>query len=112
MPNRATLVPEQPTDVTVYLVLDDFGKYGRAWRESDENDADERTVIEHLITGQYEKPVRIVAFNTAEGWARDVTEDIAKALVDEARKSRRQLSAPARAFYEWHIGKDVPADVA
>ena len=42
----------------------------------------------------------------------DVTEDIARALVVEARKSRRQLSAPARAFYEWHIGEDVPVDVA
>ena len=33
-----------------------------------------------------------MTFNTAEGWARDVTEDIARALLDEARKSRRQLS--------------------
>ena len=31
MPNRATLVPDLPKDVTVYLVLDEFGKYGRAW---------------------------------------------------------------------------------
>ena len=49
MPNRATLVPDLPKDVMVYLVLDDFGKHGRAWRESDENDADERTVIENLL---------------------------------------------------------------
>ena len=27
----ATLVPDQPADVTVYMVLDDFGKYDRAW---------------------------------------------------------------------------------
>jgi hypothetical protein len=33
-----------------------------------------------LLDGQYESPVRIVAFNTAEGWSRDVTVDIADEL--------------------------------
>jgi hypothetical protein len=33
-----------------------------------------------LLDGQYEDPVRIVAFNTAEGWSRDVTVDIADEL--------------------------------
>jgi hypothetical protein len=35
-----------------------------------------------LLDDQYENPVRIVAFNTAEGWSRDVTLDIA----DEPRR--------------------------
>jgi hypothetical protein len=33
-----------------------------------------------LLDGQYENPVRIVAFNTSEGWSRDVTVDIADEL--------------------------------
>ena len=33
-----------------------------------------------MLDGQYEDPVRIVAFNTAEGWSRDVTVDIADEL--------------------------------
>jgi hypothetical protein len=33
-----------------------------------------------LLEGQYGEPVRIVAFNTAEGWSRDVTLDIADEL--------------------------------
>jgi hypothetical protein len=32
------------------------------------------------MEGQYSHPVRIVAFNTAEGWSRDVTVDIADEL--------------------------------
>jgi hypothetical protein len=32
------------------------------------------------MDGQYGHPVRIVAFNTAEGWSRDVTKDIADEL--------------------------------
>ncbi|WP_024516096.1 hypothetical protein [Bradyrhizobium sp. Tv2a-2] len=63
-----------------YLVLDNFGQLGRAWRETDEESADRETVIRDLLTGEYESPVRIVAFNTAEGWSRDVTLDIADEL--------------------------------
>jgi hypothetical protein len=66
-----------PSDGTVHLVLDDFGRFGRAWRETDEGEAGRQTVITNLLAGQYERPLRIVAFDAAEGWARDVTAEIA-----------------------------------
>src|SRR5436190_5930463 len=65
-----------------YLVLDDFGRIGRAWRETAEEATDRETVIRNLIAGEYSNPIRIVGFNTAEGWSRDVTVDIA----DEVRR--------------------------
>jgi hypothetical protein len=34
------------------------------------------------MDGQYSRPARVIAFNTAEGWSRDVTVDIA----DEMRR--------------------------
>jgi hypothetical protein len=37
-------------------------------------------MVRNLIEGQYESPVRIVAFNTAEGWSRGVTVEIADEL--------------------------------
>jgi len=52
----------------VYLVLDDFGSLGRVWRETDEAGTNGATLVRNLLEGQYENPVRIVAFNTAEGW--------------------------------------------
>ena len=62
-------------------MLDDFGaQLGRAWREIDEEDTDRGTLIRNLMDGQYGHPARIVAFNTAEGWSRDVTMDIADEL--------------------------------
>jgi hypothetical protein len=67
-------------DQDTYLVLDDFGRLGRAWRETDEAGASRSTLVRNLLDGQYENPVRIVAFNTAEGWSRDVTVDIADEL--------------------------------
>ena len=58
-------------DDTVYLVLEDFGKFGQAYRETDPKQADRKTMMSNLLSGQYERPVRIVAFSTAQGWARD-----------------------------------------
>ena len=76
MPAHDNISPSG-SDGTVYLVLDDFGRFGRAWRETDEGEADRQTVIANLLSGQYERPLRIVAFDAAEGWARDVTAEIA-----------------------------------
>jgi hypothetical protein len=68
-------------DQDTYLVLDDFGgNLGRAWRETAEGDANREMLIRDLMDGQYSRPARIIAFNTAEGWSRDVTVDIADEL--------------------------------
>jgi hypothetical protein len=77
-PSTAPHGPDQDT----YLVLDDFGQTGQAWRETNVNAADRETVIRNLLAGEYSDPVRIVAFNTTEGWSRDVTVDVA----DEVRR--------------------------
>lgn len=44
------------TDQTVYIVLEDFGRLGRAYRETDEDRADLETVISDLLSGQYSNP--------------------------------------------------------
>jgi hypothetical protein len=45
-PQNTNLAPEPPSDVTVHIVLDDFGKSGRAYRETAEEAADFNTVID------------------------------------------------------------------
>jgi len=87
MSRSPSIVPEEDT----YLVLDDFGPLGRAWRETDEAGATRTTLVRNLLDGQYEDPVRIIAFNTAEGWSRDVTVEIA----DEVRRRFIENDAPA-----------------
>jgi hypothetical protein len=80
-------------------VLNDFGQLDRAYVETDEAAADEQTVVNNISDGEYSNPVRVVAFNTAEEWSRDVTDDIARALLDrEAREA--DLSESARRFVE------------
>ena len=82
MARSCSIVPKvnEDKDRDVYLVLDTFGEMGLAWRETDEADTERAALVRDLLDGQYEDPVRIVAFNTAKGWSRDVTEDIADEL--------------------------------
>ena len=68
-----SIVP-QNDDQNVYLVIDDLGQLGRVWREADVETTDLETVITDLLDGQYNKPIQVIAFNTAEGWSRDVSE--------------------------------------
>ena len=80
MRTSPSIVPHG-ADQDTYLVLDDFGgRLGCSWRDTDADSADRETLIRELLNGQYSNPVRIVAFNTAEGWSRDVTVDIADEL--------------------------------
>ena len=53
---------------------------GHAWYETAEDGANHERLIRRLMDGRYNHPLRIVAFNTAEGWSRDVTVDIADEL--------------------------------
>jgi hypothetical protein len=106
------LAPGAPRhDPTVYIVLDDFGDLGRAYRETDEAEADERTIIDNFISGQYSRPVRVVAFNTDELSSRDASEDIAHAVAERANREGRELTEGTRQFLEnylAHVGQAGP----
>jgi hypothetical protein len=64
-------------DQTVYLVIDRFGGLGTVYRETEVERADLETIITDLMSGQFNDPIRVVAFNTLEHWSDDVSEDIA-----------------------------------
>jgi hypothetical protein len=69
-----TIVPTGSGDAqTIYLVVNNFGHLGTAFAEAEVEHADLETVITDLMSGQYSDPVRVVAFNTAENWAEDVS---------------------------------------
>ena len=64
-------------DQTVYLVIDRFGGLGSVYRETEVERTDLETIVSDLISGQFNGPIRVVAFNTLEHWSEDVSEDIA-----------------------------------
>src|SRR5689334_179781 len=93
-------------DRDIYLVLEEF-RSGAAWRETDEADVDFDTIILDLLTGQYEQPLRVVAFNPAEGWSRDATEDVARELERRVSVEGREIGEGLSDFLEAHLGRRV-----
>jgi hypothetical protein len=87
-------------DRDVCLVVNDFGRRRRAYCETDVEATDLETVIQDLLDGQYWHPVRVVSFNTGEGWSRDISADVAKNSAGAASlrhaRSRRALRAFSR----------------
>jgi len=131
MPAAANRVPEH--DIDVHLVLDDFGPAGRAYREADLPPVFEDvltktlvardqlalasavsfdTVVEDLLSGQYNSPVLVIAFNIAEGWARDVSEDAAREVAKRHQERGTGLDRGLRRFLTRHVDENVlpPAD--
>jgi hypothetical protein len=64
-------------DQTVYLVIDRFGGLGSVYRETEIERTDLETIITDLLTGQFNDPIRVVAFNTLGHWSDGVSDKIA-----------------------------------
>jgi hypothetical protein len=62
-------------------------------------------------SGQYSNALRVVAFNAAEGWSRDVSEDIAGEVLDRALDADENLSEDTKRFIDRHMtpGEKRPA---
>jgi hypothetical protein len=85
-------------DQDVYLVVDDLGRLGRVWREADFEATDFETVVGDLLEGQYKNPIGIFCFNPAEGWSKDVSEDVAWEI--------REVPSSIQDFVEQREGRD------
>lgn len=62
-------------DQTVYLVIDRFGVLGSVSREVERTELE--TIISDFLTGEFNDPVRVLAFNTLEHWSDDVSQEVA-----------------------------------
>ena len=86
-------------DTYIYMVHE----VGRAYRETDEARVDRKTLIRDLIAGKYDQPVRIIAFNIAKGWSRDVSAEIARDISERASAKGEKLTGPVQAFVEYEL---------
>ena len=98
-------------DQTIYLVTDNFASSGSGYRETEIERVDLEAIISDLLSGQFNDPVRVVAFNTLEHWSEDLSAEIAGEIqtrcdiagegvpdhlqdfVERHRRSDRQYSA-------------------
>jgi hypothetical protein len=106
-PQRVCVMNSRPPylDVDVHLVLCDFGRAGLAYVETDPVEADATTIVQNLLHGQYEQPLRVIAINAEEGWSRDVSESIAAKVRDVAEHELIELTSGTLDFIQAHIGR-------
>jgi hypothetical protein len=58
------------------------------------------------MSGQYNDPVRVVAFNTAEHWSEDTSEDVAREILPRLDLAGQKLPSSIQAFVDSHLGPD------
>jgi hypothetical protein len=101
-----TLVP-YGADQTVYFVIDRFGGgLNTDYRETEIERADLETIIADLMSGQFNDPIRVVAFNTLEHWSEDVSEYIAFEIQTRCDIEGTTVPEHIRDFVTSYIGPD------
>jgi hypothetical protein len=88
----------------------DFGRMGLAYVETPPV-MTEHDVVEGILQGQYDTPVEVIAFSADEGWARNVSEDIAGHVVATARAAHHTLTAGAKSFVEKHLDEELEPEL-
>ena len=108
MPRTGWTPPIVPygADQTVYLVVDRFGALGVAYRETHIVRTDLETTITDLMSGQFSDPVRVVAFNTAEHWAQDVSRDVALEIQSRCDIDGHDVPEALEDFVDSYAGPD------
>ena len=76
MPGNGWKIP-YGADQTAYLVVDRLGQQGGVYRETEVERTDLETIVADLIAGQFNDPVRVIAYNTLEHWSQNISREIA-----------------------------------
>jgi hypothetical protein len=63
--------------------------------------------VTYILDGQYKEPIKVVAFDLSAGWVRDVTADIALAVLKRARSEHRLIGISAEKFIELALGPNA-----
>ena len=80
---RTDLMPNAVSsraDKAVYLVVDRVGSRRGVRRKTRVERTDIETIISKLIAGQFNDPLRVVAFNTIERWSEDISRYLAEEI--------------------------------
>ncbi len=86
-------------DQTLYLVVDSFGE-GATRRELEIERANLEATICELMLGQFNDPLRVIAFNTLEHWSEDVSAEIALEIQSRCDMDGRDLPEHIKDFVE------------
>lgn len=69
-------MPRTNSDHFTYFIKADFGRGGISWVERSINDADKKTTLADIASGQWGDILQILECNPAENICNDVTEEL------------------------------------
>ena len=99
-----SIVPGTPEDY--YIVVNDYGKFGTAFAETELDRANYETTIADLMAGQQSDPLRVVTFNTVADRAEDVSHAIAQEILRRLGLEGRNVPTELENFIDRHVGPD------
>jgi hypothetical protein len=97
--NCSSQIVPYGADQTLYLVVDGFGD-GASRRELEIERTDLEAAICELMLGQFNDPVRVIAYNTLEHWSEDVSAEIALEIQSRCDMDGRDLPEHIKDFVE------------
>jgi hypothetical protein len=108
--NRKPPIVPYGADETVYAVVDSLG----AGSEAETERADLDAVISDLLSGQFNCPIRVVAFNTLEHWTADVSREVAAEIQSQCDMDGLPVPEHLKDFVDRYAGStlaSVPIDL-
>src|SRR6478609_2176134 len=97
-----SIVPGASEDY--YIVVNDYGRLGTAFAETDLKRANYETTIADLMSGQYSNPLRVVMFNPDTDHAKDVSQTLAQEVLRRLGLQDRDVPSELEDFIDRHVG--------
>ena len=91
-------------DQTLYIVVDDLGQRGMFRLEREVERTELETVVADLMSGQFNDPICVAAFNTLEHWSKDISMDVAREIQCRCDIDGSDVPPYLAGFIELHIG--------
>jgi hypothetical protein len=102
-PAMPKLISECIDDVTVYLVVNDFGTPGCAFVETGISEANRETVLRNFLTGQYSNAHRVVVAQHCRGLVPWCFGGLAGELLERAYDGDDILTEVTKRFITRHL---------
>jgi hypothetical protein len=103
---RTGLLPNAVSraETTVYLVVDSIGSPRNACRKTKLERTGIEAMISNLIAGQFNDPLRVLAFDRLGRWSKDVSRDVAEEIQTRCDIEAMPVPEHIRDFVESHAG--------
>jgi hypothetical protein len=103
MANHLSMAVPYGADQTLYLVVDSFAARGSDYREVEIEYTNLEAIVSDLLSGQFNAPVRVLAFNTLEHWVKDMSNQVAEEIQSFCDIERVPVPEHVRDFVARHI---------